>query len=138
MDTFWCVEPTGGADVGLLCLGPHRWLTLKPEITGIGGNVFSAYYEDYFCEHVRHLHGSPAVAASAALVRQYLKEQGVAEEGLADLVNRLLMSTATPIVDEAHDTFYFVRRQGAGLANPAAAMASQAYIQVGGHQQVQI
>ena len=53
-------------------------------------------------------------------------------KGLADLVNRLLMSTATPIVDEAHDTFYFVRRQGAGLANPAAAMASQAYIQVEG------
>ena len=75
---------------------------------------------------------SPAVAASAALVRQYLKEQGVAEEALADMVNRLLMSTATPIVDEAHDTLYFVRRQGRGPGQPAAAVASQAYIQVEG------
>lgn len=40
------------------------------------------------------------------------------------------MSTATPILDEAHGVYYPVRRQGAGLANAAAAIASQAYIQV--------
>ena len=132
VDTFWCVNQQAGQMSDFSAWGPTDGLTLKPEITGIGGNVFSAYYEDYFASMSGTSMASPAVAASAALVRQYLKEQGVAEEGLADLVNRLLMSTATPIVDEAHDTFYFVRRQGAGLANPAAAMASQAYIQVEG------
>ena len=48
------------------------------------------------------------------------------------MVNCLLMSTATPVRDEEHDTLYFVRRQGAGLANAALAMASGAYIQVEG------
>ena len=34
---------------------------------------------------------------SAALVRQYLRESGVAEEQLPHMVNCLLMSTATPV-----------------------------------------
>ena len=33
---------------------------------------------------------------------------------LPHMVNCLLMSTATPVRDEEHDTLYFVRRQGAG------------------------
>ena len=42
------------------------------------------------------------------------------------------MSTATPIVDEANGTYYFVRRQGAGLANIGNAVKSGAYITVEG------
>ena len=42
------------------------------------------------------------------------------------------MSTATPIVDEANGTYYFVRRQGAGLANIGNAVKSGAYIAVEG------
>lgn len=64
------------------------------------------------------------------LVKQYLKTTDMDEDQLAHAVNCLLMSTATPILDEAHGVYYPVRRQGAGLANAAAAIASQAYIQV--------
>ena len=132
VEAFWNPSETAGQMSEFSSWGPTDGLTLKPEITGIGGNVFSSWSGNSFVVSSGTSMATPAVAASAALVRQYLKELGVAEEALADTVNRLLMSTAAPIVDEEHGTFYFVRRQGAGLANPAAAMASQAYIQVAG------
>lgn len=48
------------------------------------------------------------------------------------MTNCLLMSTATPILDEENGTLYFVRRQGAGMVNIGAAMDAEAYIQVEG------
>lgn len=75
---------------------------------------------------------SPAVAASAALVRQYLKDTDIPREDYAHVTNCLLMSTATPILDEENGTLYFVRRQGAGMVNIGAAMDAEAYIQVEG------
>ena len=132
INPYWDIDDQGGYMSSFSSWGTTGGLTIKPEITAIGGNVFSSWSGSSFAVSSGTSMSTPAVAASAALVRQYLKELGVAEEALADTVNRLLMSTATPIVDEAHDTLYFVRRQGAGLANPAAAVASQAYIQVEG------
>ena len=67
-----------------------------------------------------------------ALLRQYLKTTSIPEEDYAKVANCLLMSTATPIVDEANGTYYFVRRQGAGLANIGNAVKSGAYITVEG------
>ncbi len=113
--------------------GPTEGLTLKPEITGIGGNVFSSYYGDNFAIASGTSMSSPAVAASATLIRQYLKENElVAEEDLAYVVNCLLMSTAIPIFDEDNGAYYFVRRQGAGHANVGNAINSGAYITVEG------
>ena len=132
VDTIWNPSQFAGQMSSFSSWGPTDGLTLKPEITGIGGNVFSAYVGNDYAVASGTSMASPAVAASAALVRQYLRESGVAEEQLPHMVNCLLMSTATPVRDEEHDTLYFVRRQGAGLANAALAMASGAYIQVEG------
>ena len=132
VDTIWNPSQFAGQISSFSSWGPTDGLTLKPEITGIGGNVFSAYVGNDYAVASGTSMASPAVAASAALVRQYLRESGVAEEQLPHMVNCLLMSTATPVRDEEHDTLYFVRRQGAGLANAALAMASGAYIQVEG------
>lgn len=113
--------------------GPTEGLSLKPEITGIGGNVFSAYYGDYFAISSGTSMSSPAVAAAATLLRQHLQENElVAEEDLAYMVNCLLMSTATPIVCPDSGVPYFVRQQGAGMANIGAAIDSGAYITVEG------
>ena len=130
VDDLWNPSGAAGEMSSFSSWGPTDGLTLKPEITGIGGNVFSAYYGDYFAVASGTSMSSPAVAATAALVRQYLKTIGMGEDQLAHAVNCLLMSTATPILDEANGVYYPVRRQGAGLANAAAAIASQAYIQV--------
>ncbi len=113
--------------------GPTEGLTLKPEITGIGGNVFSAYYGTYFALSSGTSMSSPAVAASATLLRQYLRENElVSEEDMAYVVNCLLMSTATPLLEPGSGVPYFVRRQGAGMANIGNAIASGAYVTVEG------
>ncbi len=132
VDTIWNPSQFAGQMSSFSSWGPTDGLTLKPEITGIGGNVFSAYVGNDYAVASGTSMASPAVAASAALVRQYLRESGVEEAELPHMVNCLLMSTATPVRDEEHNTLYFVRRQGAGLANAALAMASGAYIQVEG------
>ena len=132
VDLFWNASETAGKMSSFSSWGPTEGLTLKPEITGIGGNVFSAYCGSQFAVMSGTSMASPAVAATATLVRQYLKEQGIEEAQIPHMVNCLLMSTATPIVDTEHNTYYFVRRQGAGLANAAHAIHSGAYIQVAG------
>ena len=132
VDAQWNPSDFAGEMSSFSSWGPTDGLTLKPEITGIGGNVFSAYYGDNFAVASGTSMSSPAVAATAALVKQYLKTTDLNEEELTHVVNCLLMSTATPILDEEHGVFYPVRQQGAGLANAAAAVASQAYIRVDG------
>ncbi len=133
VDDTWIPMWKAGEMSSFSSWGPTESLTLKPEITGIGGNVFSAHMGNQFAVMSGTSMASPTVAASAALLRQYLQENElVAEEDLPYVVNCLLMSTATPVYDEEHGTYYFVRRQGAGLANIGAAMASGAYITVEG------
>ncbi len=133
VDAAWNPMETAGEMSEFSSWGPTEALTLKPEITGIGGNVFSAYMNNQFAVMSGTSMASPAVAATATLLRQYLRENElVAEEDLNYVVNCLLMSTATPLYDEEHGTYYAVRRQGAGMANIGLALASEAYITVEG------
>lgn len=53
--------------------GPTDGLTLKPEITGIGGNVFSGWNDGFAVASGTSM-ASPAVAAAAVLVRQHLQK----------------------------------------------------------------
>lgn len=138
VQAIWDVPETAGEISEFSSWGPTEGLTLKPEITGIGGNVFSAYYGEYFAVASGTSMASPAVAACGALIRQRLKEAGVANEDLAYITNCLLMSTATPIIIGDKDVFYSVRQQGAGLANAAAAIHSGAYITVEGTNKAKI
>ncbi len=131
VEGFWNKSETAGQMSDFSSWGPTGSLTLKPEITGIGGNVLSAYGDGMGIASGTSM-SSPAVAASAALVRQYLKDTDIPEEDYAHVTNCLLMSTATPILDEENETLYFVRRQGAGMVNIGAAMNAEAYIQVEG------
>lgn len=76
---------------------------------------------------------TPHMAGEAALLRQYIEKNypDVKGEALGDLVNSLLMSTASPS-RELDGTYYPVRRQGAGVANIANAIESGAYLSVEG------
>ena len=131
VEPWWNPSETAGEMSDFSSWGTTGSLTLKPEITGIGGNVLSAYGNGMGIASGTSM-SSPAVAASAALVRQYLKDTDIPAEDYAHVTNCLLMSTATPILDEENGTLYFVRRQGAGMVNIGAAMTSEAYIQVEG------
>ena len=118
-------------------------LELKPEITAPGGAIYSvngAHKGDG--AHDSHsayetMSGtsmaSPQVAGMAALVAQYIRENGLAAKtGLTarQLTNSLLMSTARPVMDANTDTPYSVLNQGAGLANVGDAINADSYILV--------
>ncbi|MBE6945440.1 MAG: hypothetical protein E7459_05055, partial [Ruminococcaceae bacterium] len=113
-------------------------LELKPEITAPGGNIYSVYGETPAgggADQYENMSGtsmaSPQVAGMAAVVAQYIRENGLEEKtGLSNraLTMSLLMSTAEPIVDGATGVYYPVIQQGAGLANVGAAVSADSYI----------
>ncbi len=74
---------------------------------------------------------APRVTGLAALLAQYFRQEGLSEKtGLTarQLAQSLLMSTATPITDEATGLPYPVIQQGAGLANAADVLAAASYV----------
>ena len=78
---------------------------------------------------------SPHNAGLTALLYQYFRETGLPEKlGVSPrmLAQSLLMSTATPIVDENSGLPYPVIQQGAGLGNINDAMNADSYIMVDG------
>ena len=116
-------------------------LELKPEITAPGGNIYSVNglvaggtaYENMSGTSM----AAPQVAGMAALVAQYIREEGLARKtGLTprQLAQSLLMSTAVPQMEDYGEDghgYYPVLRQGAGLANVGKALAADSYILMG-------
>ncbi len=110
-------------------------LELKPEIAAPGGNIYSVNGEIKSGDAYMNLSGtsmaSPQVAGMAAVLMQYIRENGLAEKtGLSPrvLATSLLMATAEPLVDGESGSYYPVLQQGSGLADLADAMAANAYI----------
>ena len=114
-------------------------LTLKPEITAPGGNIYSINGATKRTDQYVTMSGtsmaSPHNAGLTALLCQYFRETGLPEKlGVSPrvLAQSLLMSTATPIVDETTGLPYPVIQQGAGLGNANDAMNADSYILVDG------
>ncbi len=130
--------------------GPSPDLELKPEITGHGGDIYSAIIGGGY----DHLSGtsmaSPNLAGVVTLLRQHVKEHldkyipnassmdniEVTKQVRA-IVNQLLMSTATPALTEVGDP-YSPRKQGAGLANLTASINTDAYLYVEGNDKTKL
>ena len=107
-------------------------LTLKPEITGVGGNIYSTRDPDYAGDYYGYMSGtsmaSPQVAGAMAVLNQYLREQGYEKgESTWQLAANLLMSTANPIM-YSDDVEYSPRQQGAGLVDLVGATEAGAYL----------
>ncbi|MGN1343632.1 MAG: S8 family serine peptidase [Traorella sp.] len=104
-------------------------LTLKPEITAPGGNIWSTIDDGNYGVMSGTSMASPSVAGLSALVLEYIEKNQLAEKtGLSarELALSLLMSTATPLTQD--ETYYSPRKQGAGLANVSAATTTPVYI----------
>ena len=110
-------------------------LELKPEISAPGGNIYSVNGEiasgDAYMNNSGTSMAAPQIAGMAALVMQYIREEGLAEKtGMSPraLANSLLMATAKPLVDTASGSWYSVLQQGSGMADVSAALSAGSYI----------
>ena len=110
-------------------------LKLKPEIAGVGGNIYSAVDPAISGVNYGYMSGtsmaSPQVAGAMAVLLQYLDEKfpditGAEQRALAA---SLMMSTANPLIATG-DLEYSPRAQGAGLADLIKATTTKAYLSV--------
>ncbi|MGM9553265.1 MAG: S8 family serine peptidase [Faecousia sp.] len=114
-------------------------LSIKPEITAPGGNIYSINGETTETDQYITMSGTsmaaPQVAGMSAVLAQYLDETALtAKTDLSrrHLIQNLLMSTATPIIDKNTDLPYSLLQQGAGLVNLEDALNAESYITIGG------
>ena len=106
--------------------GPTTTLTIKPEITAPGGNIYSSMDGNTYQSMSGTSMASPQIAGAAAVMIQYLKETqpdtGKAERNR--LIKALMMSTADPVLTE-NQTPAPVRQQGAGLLDLEGALSTE-------------
>ena len=126
-------NPEAGKMSDFSSMGVAPNLSLKPEITAPGGNVWSASISGGYEEMSGTSMAAPHMTGAAALVRQYVNETytELSDFEKQELVDNLLMSTAVPVT-APNGVSYTPRKQGAGLANVSAAIHAGAYLTVDG------
>ena len=130
--------PARSADGGQMSLfsswGVTPSLELKPEITAVGGNMYSCYDNGQYGLMSGTSMSAPQLAGVSALVLQYLADSypDLADAEERDIAHALMMSTANPVIANASGLEASPRQQGAGLVDAAAALAAEAYLSVKG------
>ena len=112
--------------------GATSELTLKPELSAPGGNIYSAIPGNQYELMSGTSMASPHVAGGMAIVKGAVEDRfpGLTDGEQKDLVDTLLMCTAAIVYDG--DTPVSPRKQGAGLMDINAAAGTPAYITVAG------
>lgn len=118
--------------------GPNSDLELSPDVTSYGGDINSAVRGGYDILSGTSM-ACPNLAGSAALVRESVKEKfpNLTAKETMTMVNRLLMSTASILRNEAGNP-YSPRKQGAGLADAERAIKTPAYLLVEGSDKTKL
>ena len=126
-------SPDAGTMSDFSSMGVAPDLSLKPEITAPGGNVWSTSASGGYEEMSGTSMAAPHMTGAAAVVRQYVNEAypDLSDFEKQELVDNLLMSTAVPVI-APNGAAYTPRKQGAGLANVSAAIHAEAYLTVDG------
>ena len=108
-------------------------LKLKPEISGVGGSIYSAVDPAISGSYYGYMSGTsmatPQIAGAMAVLIQYLDEAFPNITGAEQrrMAANILMSTANPLM--ANDYLeYSPRAQGAGLADLLKATTTPAYL----------
>ena len=114
-------------------------LSLKPEITAPGGNIYSINGNIPETDQYELMSGTsmatPQISGFAAIMKQVVRERKLSQNGMTDraLIQSILMSTATPLKDVSGQ-YYSVLQQGAGLVDILAATTADSYILVNGQE----
>ncbi len=111
-------------------------LTLKPEITAPGGNIYSTTDDGTYGLMSGTSMASPSAAGMAAVVAQYIRENNLDEKTgmtVRALAQSLMMGTAVPLTDPDTGVEYSPRRQGSGLGNVENAVNAPTYITIDGN-----
>ena len=118
-------NPAAGQMSTFTSIGTTPDLRIKPEIAGLGGNIYSAIPTVEGKGNYASMSGtsmaSPYVAGSSVLVKSYISENWKGSFDRAAMTENLMMSTATPVIDPATGLPYTPRLQGSGLINLQAA-----------------
>ena len=131
VQSYWVTRPDGNQISPFSSWGATNELTLKPDITAIGGSVVSAYKNGSIAISSGTSMASPAIAGISVLVRQYLKSTtNLGGRELAAAVDKLMMSSASPVTDTDSGLPFSPRVQGAGLVDAGKAVSVGAYINV--------
>lgn len=133
-------NPVGGKMADSTSWGTTPDLEFKPEITGVGGNVWSLAQNNGYRNMSGTSMASPNVAGGSALVLQRVdKLFDLTGEDRVTMAKNILMSTAIPHVDKGANQGIFPanglgvnytspRRQGAGVMNLAGATETNAIV----------
>ena len=124
-------SPTAGNLSDFSSWGPTSDLRLKPDIAGLGGNIYSLMSDDQYQNMSGTSMATPQMAGVAAVLIQRLYEEGILKsDGVHkdplqdDLAMLMLMNTAIPKLNTLQEgtSYYTPIQQGAGLVNIAQAL----------------
>lgn len=115
-------NPNAGKMASFTSWGPTPALTMKPEVTAPGVDIYSIDQDNKYQVMSGTSMATPHVAGAAAIVAQFLKDtktvfnKEAQDPAARQVLNKtLLMNTAVPQMDKEANAYYPVRRQGAGL-----------------------
>lgn len=96
-------NPSAGQMSTFTSIGATPDLRIKPELSAVGGNVYSSIPAiegkgDYASMSGTSM-ASPYVAGASVLVKSYMAENWTGSYDAASMTENLMMSTASPVVD---------------------------------------
>lgn len=126
--------PNAGQMSSFSCWGVAPDLRLLPDVTGIGGDVYSTIDGGEYGTMSGTSMASPMLAGISALVLEYVHKTypTLSAAGTRKLADSLIMSTAVPVVSKDSGVEASPRQQGSGLVNALGAVTSGAYLTVPG------
>lgn len=130
------VSSVGGKMSDFSSWGAAPDLTLKPEISAVGGYIYSSVIGGYANMSGTSM-STPQTAGAAAVLLQYLDETvNLSPKNKLNRVYALLMSTADPIAESNNSdgtiNYYSPRKQGSGLVDLSGALKTYTYLTVDG------